>query len=335
MADPNLNSDTWIQQQFQERGLEQTAENRRMLQREYYETRPYAEADEQARKTRTTQQAQQPSGQPTTQSDATTQEGVKQEVSAIGGGVLDESVSPFKSTYQPPSRKVNYNSQNMALAATSTMGSIKSQRVAGGVVSYYDGDLLVNENGDIERPMYDANGGDLLSEYARIVNPVERNSLLMTMKDYGFYGDSKPSELAMSGRGLTSQDERAMQLFFNYSSGQGRTWRAMLPLMQGQAKLVGGGSGRTVSVVSTEDATRIFKEESLRLLGRMPTQQEIRAAVGAIQSQQRSRAGGGSMDAPSVTTAAQEQAMRVAPGERAAQSAGQAINQIFALLGGR
>lgn len=335
MADPNLNSDTWIEQEYQKRGLEPTPENRRMLQQEYYEKRPYAEADEQARKARTTQQAQQPTPEVAAQGGATTQEQVQGELSTIGGGVLDDSISPYKSTYRPPSRKINYNNDNLAIAATSTSGSIKSQRTPGGVISYYDGDLLVNENNNIERPAYDANGGDLLSEYARIVNPVERNSLLMTMKDYGFYGDKKPSELALSGRGLMSEDERAMQLFFNYSSGQGRTWRAMLPLMQGQAKLVGSGSGRTVSVVSTEDATRIFREESLRLLGRMPTQQEIRAAVGAIQSQQRSRGGGGTMDAPSVTTAAQEQAMRAAPGERAAQSAGQAINQIFALLGGR
>jgi len=320
----NMNSDTWIEEQFATRGLERTPENRRQLMQEYYEVRPYAKADEEARQKRKTAQPEQ-----------TSEEQVRSELGIADSAVLGQTTSPYTTAYVFPSRRVAYNSGNISRAEAAGH-QLRSVRTPQGIISYYDQDLLVNEDNDIARPQYDAGGADVLSEYASIINPVERSAFLTTLKDYLFYGDDKPSDLAMSGRGLESKDERAIQAFLNYSSGQGRTWRAMLPIIQGTAKIApSGGSGRRVSVVSTEDATRIFREESLRLLGRMPTQQEIRAAVSTIQSQQRSRGAGGSMDAPSVTTAAQEQAKQAAPGERAAQSAGQAINQIFALLGGR
>jgi hypothetical protein len=331
----NLNSETWIEEQYAARNLKRTPENRRMLQREYYETRPYSSVDQQARsKTKPASTVSAP--KPGTQTQATTSEGqTKQELAEINRQVLGASVGPFEGTsYVYPSRRVNYSDVNASQIAASGEGGLNSTRTPAGIVSYYNGPLLIDENNDVSRRQYDASGGDVLPEYASILNPVERSSFLTTLKDYGFYLDDKPSELAFSGRGLTNTDERAIQSFLNYSSSQGRTWRAMLPIVQGQQKIVSSG-GRRVSVVSTEDATRVFREESLRILGRMPTQQEIRAAVSTIQSQQRSRGGGGTMDAPAVTTAAQEAAKQAAPGERAAQSAGQAVGQIFALLGGR
>lgn len=327
----NRNSDTWIEEQLAAQSLEDTAENRRMLRMEYYDKDPYAKEEAAARAN--------PTNAATTNLDVVAQGGSSTPQSELAAAeelaAVSQSVSPFEGTaYVFPSRKVNYTADNIKQASYSKSGRVHSMRGASGTVSYYDGDLLVNANGDIERGQYDATGRDVLGEYSSITNPVERSEFFSTLKNYDFYDEGSPSALALSGRGLTGKDENAIQRFLNYASGQGRTWRAVMPLLQGQVKSNGGG-GRAVSVVSTEDATRAFREESLRLLGRMPTQQEIRAAVGAIQARERSRGAGGSMDAPSLGTAAQEQARKAAPGEAAAQSAGLAINQIFALLGGR
>ena len=316
-------TDTWIEDQITNRGLDDTPEIRRQLRSEYWAMDPY----ERQGTTRPVAQEQQVAvGQ--TSEDQKLKEAEQM-------AMVEQTTGPFSGTsYLFPSRKINPTKENVQFAAADRSGKMHTARTRDGLVAWFDGDQLVNENGDIERGQYDVTGKDVLSEYSSITNPVLRAEFFSTLKNYDFYGEGKPSALALSGRGLTSTDENAIQRFLNYSSGQGRTWRAVMPLLQGQVKSNGGG-GRAVSVVSTEDATRAFREESLRLLGRMPTQQEIRAAVGAIQARERSRGAGGSMDAPSLGTAAQEQARKAAPGEAAAQSAGQAINQIFALLGGR
>lgn len=329
----NRNSDTWINEQLAARSLEDNVQNRRTLRMEYYDLDPYAKEEAAARQT-TAQTAATPGQQPAEGGvTAQTQEQELQDIESMIGG---SSTGPFSGTaYVFPARKVNPTPENMRLAANDKSGRLHSTRTAGGLVAWFDGDQLINENGDIERGQYDVSGKDVMSEYMTLTDPVKRSEFFSTLRDYDFYGDQKPSALALSGRGLTSTDENAIQKFLNYSSGQGRTWRAVMPLLQGQVKSNTAGGGRAVSVVSTEDATRAFREESLRLLGRMPTKQEIRAAVGAIQARERSRGAGGAMDAPSLSTAAQEQARAAAPGEAAAQAAGQAMNQIFALLGGR
>jgi hypothetical protein len=334
------NPDNWIEEQIAAQGLEDTAEVRRQLRMDYYDLNPYDKKETVARTSPTNVGTEKDvfaqGGQTNADGDIAT---VKKELSQAESQLnISQNVGPYEGTaYVFPSRKINYTANNIKQAAYSKTGRIHNLSGVGGVsgtTSYYDGDLLVNAAGDIERGQYDVTGRDILGEYSSITNPVERSEFFSTLKNYDFYGDGKPSALALAGRGLTSTDENAIQKFLNYSSGQGKTWRTVMPLLQGQVKSNGGG-GRAVSVVSTEDATRVFREESLRLLGRMPTQQEIRAAVGAIQSRERSRGAGGSMDAPSLSTAAQEQARRTAPGEAAAQAAGQAMNQIFALLGGR
>lgn len=306
--------DPWYQQQLEQRGLEDNRENRRILGEEWKKIR--------ANKAKT----------PESTGGTTPVEPV------LGGGMISGTTmdsSPFFGTsYAYPSRKANLTQQNIDVAETT--GGFKVIETPSGRSMVYSGEYLVNENGDLARPAYDRSGGDLLSEYASITDPTELKGLLTTLKEYGFYGESgTPSALALSGIGMEDKDERALQGFLNYSSGKGRVWRAALPILQGQAKLYTSGTGRAVSVVSTEDATRSFKEESLRILGRMPTQQEIRAAVSNIQATERSRGAGGTMDAPSLTTATQEQARKAAPVEAAAQAAGTAVNQIFALLGGR
>lgn len=328
--------DTWVESELSNRNLQDIPENRRALRTEYLKTNRPASTGT------TTNTGNTNVATPSTamvtdvsaQGAQKTQDQWEQDIANVASKA-DESKGPLSgTTYIFPSRVVLATSQNVSAAAKDTVDSAKFVETPGGVRIVYSGNQLVNKDGVIERGQYQANGADVYSEYASITDPTELTSLLTTLKDYQFYGESKPSALALSGRGLTGTDEAAIQRFLNYSSSQGRTWRAMLPLVQGTAKLVTGGSGRTISVVSTEDATEEFKQQSLAALGRMPTKAEITRAVQAIQSQERARGAGGTMDAPSLRTAAAEQARAAAPGEATAQTVGSAMNRLFALLGG-
>lgn len=329
------NSDTWIQEQLGARKLKDTPETRRQLRAEYYETDPYGYTNKTPNKTVTSQRTD----TATTQGTAVVEDPELAAVLAAGGA--GGGTSQFANTaYTFPARVINYTEDNIKAAQSDALtvggkGTITSVPGARGRIIVYSGDQLVDEKGNVARGQYDENGKDVAGEYFEAArNPMELQNLLYTMRDYGFYGDNKPSAFALSGKGVMSEDAAAMQRFFNYSSSQGRTWRAMLPIVQGQAKLVSGG-GRTVSVVSTEDATKEFKRQSLAILGRMPTAAEIAQAVKAIQQSERTRAMSGTMDPTSLSTAAELAAQKAAPSEATAQSVGNAMNRIFSLFGGR
>lgn len=335
------NSDTWIKEQITARGIEDTPQTRRELRAEYYQTDPYG---------------MKTGGKPVTTTSATASTVTQNETgtnltSSTGDadlatliqeaqGSSGATTGPFAGTsYSFPARVINNTPDNLKAAQNDALlsGANTISTVPGraGRIVVYSGDQLVNEDGNVVRGQYDRSGKDLLAEYRTITNQAQLIELFTTLKDYNFYGDGgKPSAFALSGRGLENKDEVAFQRFLDYSSSLGRTWRAVLPIVQGGAKLVSGG-GRTVSVVSTEDATKLFRQKSLQLLGRMPTANEIDAAVKQIQATERSRGAGGSMDAPSLETAAELAAQKAAPEEAAAQSVGNAMNRIFALLGGR
>jgi hypothetical protein len=161
--------------------------------------------------------------------------------------------------------------------------------------------------------------------------------MISTMTKLGLFFGSKPSSAMIAGNGLDSSDKIAVQGLLNFSVRNGRTWRAINGLVQtGQIAVSGAtGLGKAYSVVSTEDAVKSVQEEFLRVLKRMPTAAEARQAALNIQSAERSRAQGGSMDPTSLGVAARAQAEKAAPGEFAANAAGSAVNRIFSLLGGR
>lgn len=203
-------------------------------------------------------------------------------------------------------------------------------------ITYY-GESLVDENGRIARDPYAADGSDIRVEFMSMTNPEDRALLLRTAQQMGFYGNGKPSEPALAGRGFFNTDANAIQALFDFAVGQGRTWKHVALLFQQGVygpPVATSSSGRSYSVVSREDATAAFKEASLRILGRMPNAKEIQLAVRQIQQNERARAMSGSQDPASLGEAALEQARQVDQPEMAAQAAGNAASRIMQLLGG-
>ena len=217
--------------------------------------------------------------------------------------------------------------------------TVKILRGPGGSQVFYEGEGLVDENNSIAKDTkYDITIDLIRDEFFRVSNPADRNALFSTMQKLGFYEGDKPSPQALQGLGLTSKDERAMEAFLVLGNRKGRTLKALVNLVAtGQIATAGGtgGSGRTISVVSTEDAAKQTGTSFFELLGRAPTPAELKSAVAFIQGKDRSRQLSNTEDPTSLPVAAEEEAKKASPGEFGAYSAGKAINQIFSLLGGQ
>ena len=208
-------------------------------------------------------------------------------------------------------------------------------------VVYYEGPQLVDVDrlgNKFIRPGsgYAADGSDINTEYFSITNKDERAMLLSTAQKLGFYGDRKPSPSAVAGTGLQSYDGTAIQMLFNYSVGQGVTWRNLaMQVASGRIPPVtGGGSGRIVRVTSTADVKTSIYDAFFTALGRPPTPEQIKVAVAAVQAEERKAGMGDSFDATSLRVASREQAMKAAPAEAGAVSGGSALDRIFRLIGG-
>jgi hypothetical protein len=208
-------------------------------------------------------------------------------------------------------------------------------------VVYYEGPQLVDVDrlgNKFIRPGsgYAADGSDVNTEYFSITNKEDRAMLLSTAQKLGFYGDRKPSPSAVAGTGLQSYDGNAIQMLFDYSVGQGVTWRNLATqVASGRIPPVtGGGSGKVVRVTSTENVKTSVYDAFFRALQRPPTPEDIKLAVSVIQSNERKAGMGDTMDATSLGVAARNQARQASPGEAAAVSAGTAIDRIFRLIGG-
>ena len=201
----------------------------------------------------------------------------------------------------------------------------------------YNGPQLIDENGRLSGGTYSADGTDISAEFFGVKTAAERQTMISTAQKLGFFYGQKPSGAMLSGTGMDNGDRRAIQDLLDYSVRQGRTWRAVATMLSsGQiAPATSGGSGGGYSVVSTEDAMDSVREEFFRVLKRAPTPAEARQAAINIQQAERSRASGGSMDPTSLGVAARAQAEKAAPGEFAANSAGNALTRIFALIGGQ
>lgn len=208
-------------------------------------------------------------------------------------------------------------------------------------VIYYEGPQLV----DVDRlgnkfikpgSGYAADGSDVNTEYFSITEKEDRAMLLSTAQKLGFYGDRKPSPSAAAGTGLQSYDGNAIQMLFDYSVGQGVTWRNLaMQVASGRIPPVtGGGSGRTVRVTSTADVKSALYDSFFRVLGRPPTPEQIKVAVAAVQAEERKAGMGDSFDATSLRVATRQQAAQASPGEAGAVSGGSALDRIFRLIGG-
>ena len=217
--------------------------------------------------------------------------------------------------------------------------TVKILRGPGGSQVFYEGEGLVDENNSIAKAnKYDTDTTSIFNEFFRVKNPADRNALFLTMQKLGYYEGDKPSPQALQGLGLTYKDQRAMEAFLLLGNNKGRTLKALVNLVAtGQIATAGGtgGSGRTISVVSTEDAAKQTGTSFFELLGRAPTPAELKSAVAFIQGKDRSRQLSNTEDPTSLPVAAEEEAKKASPGEFGAYSAGKAINQIFSLLGGQ
>jgi hypothetical protein len=218
--------------------------------------------------------------------------------------------------------------------------TLKAQRGPGGTRWVYVGEDLVDEN-NVLQPKYTGNSEDIYREYFKIKNDADRSQLFQTIERLGYYQDTaqgKPSAQALQGDGLTSADERAMRDFMvQLANNKGRTMKALVDLYAtGAMKFPTGlaGGGRTVSVVSREDAAKQTGNAFFELLGRAATPAEIKIAVQAIQDMDRERQLSNVENPMTLGVAAEQQAMKASPEEFGAYSAGKAINQVFSLLGG-
>ena len=243
--------------------------------------------------------------------------------------------------YPIPPRYVPATAENLALAAkdgeldTAFANQVTLRRIGGNpnLPSVYIGPRLLDEKGKLQN-WYGSNGESIDTEFFT-ASASERATLISTAQKLGFFYGQKPSGAMLAGNGLDSSDRRAVQDLLDFSVRNGRTWRLVGGMVSsGQIATSGVGTGKLYSVVSTEDAADAVKEEFLRVLKRMPTVAEVKQAALNIQNEERKRAQGGSMDPTSLSVAARSQAQKAAPGEYAANSAGSAINQLFALFGG-
>ena len=227
----------------------------------------------------------------------------------------------------------------VGLAAT-LPSTLKAQRGPGGTRWVYVGEDLVDEN-NVLQPKYTGSSEDIYREFFRLNNDADRSQLFQTMERLGYYQNTaqgKPSPMALQGDGLTNTDEAAMRDFMlQLANNKGRTMKALVNLYAtGAMKFPTGlaGGGRTVSVVSREDAAKQTGNAFFELLGRAATPAEVKIAVQAIQDMDRKRQLSNVENPTTLGVAAEQQAMQASPGEFGAYSAGKAINQIFSLLGG-
>lgn len=148
----------------------------------------------------------------------------------------------------------------------------------------------------------------------------------------GFYINSEPSPLILSGRGYNTTDMNAFGNFMRFGNKTGLVTRAMLQQMVNWSQ-VAGGSGTTVKVTAPEDIKYYVEQAWLSRLGRKPSKADIDQAVDAIQSRERQASAQGK-SAPSTTLLAQEKAKSSNKSESAAYQLGNAIKLAFQALGG-
>jgi hypothetical protein len=224
--------------------------------------------------------------------------------------------------------------------AATLPSTLKAQRGPGGTRWVYVGEDLVDEN-NVLKSKYTGTSEDIYREFFRLKNDADRSQLFQTMERLGYYqgtAQGKPSPQALQGIGLTNTDESAMRDFMlQLANNKGRTMKALVDLYAtGAMKFPAGlaGGGRTVSVVSREDAAKQTGNAFFELLGRAATPAEVKIAVQAIQDMDRKRQLSNVENPTTLGVAAEQQAMKASPGEFGAYSAGKAINQVFSLLGG-
>lgn len=326
-----ISSDEYIQEKLTEQGYEQKptdpdqlAEYKKLqdkYRKEYYKS-GYSSPQSEFQKTAVQQQV--------TDAEIAGELSAEQKQIQEIGAQKETAFSGAK--YNAPARVISISAKNIEAAKLDSItdpfsgNTIQVYRAADGVKYLYKGKQLVDEKNNISRSGYAADGSDIYAEFFG-ATAEERATMLSVAQRLGYYEGTKPSGSAISGTGLDSQDRSAVQALFNFSTAQGRTWRAIAGLVDGGSIAVGnfgsGGGGQGPSY-TYDDAAADFKQAAFATLGRAPTKDEIQSAVQAMRA---------SKTDPSVTGA--KQAAMASPGEASAFKAGSALSRIFQLMGGR
>ena len=200
----------------------------------------------------------------------------------------------------------------------------------------YSGSNLVDENRNVSpRGVYDTSlsGTDAANVYYEIINKDKTGAsiteFLETLRDYQYYGDGKPSELAKSNGGVEAKDLNAIAAFLDRSNNNMVTWKAELINMKKGPKIGSSGSGSAPSYSSKEDMASYLRSAAFSNLGRALTQQEMDTAIKNIRAGQVAASGAGGAMAPTLASSSEAAVQTVAPGEAAAYGLGAALDILF------
>ena len=196
---------------------------------------------------------------------------------------------------------------------------------------YYSGPKLVDKNGVVRRDAYGGSSEKLNTEayqfLSSISNPAERRAFLNDLADRGLYGNGKPSKSMFD-----TADREAVGYYLLAMDRYGTTADAGLGLFRQEYPGGQAGGGPRIKVTAKEDVEKVLRDESLRLLGRSMTTDEVRQAVQFVQGQQVQRASAG-MDIPSLGTQAEMAVQQGRGTEVAVQGAARMAEILEGLIG--
>jgi hypothetical protein len=215
-------------------------------------------------------------------------------------------------------------------------GVMQSQRRGSMAGSYnYSGMNLVDENNRIvNQTITDNSGGaaaNLLFQQMKADNKLPQ--FLQALKSSNHYQSKSPSNLAVSGKGMTDTDYAAIDSFINSANLARYTPKGYLKQMEispsSFSVVSSGGSGSSAAYPNRMDTVRTLRDESFRVLGRPMTPQEIKAAVGFVNHAYISAGAAGGEQAPSLQSAAEVAVSKTAGEEAAVYGLGTALDRIF------
>ncbi|ANH49352.1 hypothetical protein uvFWCGRAMDCOMC429_029 [Freshwater phage uvFW-CGR-AMD-COM-C429] len=245
----------------------------------------------------------------------------------------DASNMPQVDKTKYKTRAVNLTPANLAA------GAIKygvNMALPGSGVGRYSGSNLTDESGNVaSRGIYDTSpsGSDAANVYYEIINKDKTGAaiteFLETLRNYQYYGDSKPSELAKSKGGVEAKDLNAIAAFLDRSNNSMLTWKAELINMKKGPAVGSSGSGTAPSYSSREDMASYLRSAAFKNLGRALTQQEMDTAIKNIRAGQVAASGAGGVTAATLTNSSEAAVQTAAPGEAAAYGLGAALDILF------
>lgn len=197
--------------------------------------------------------------------------------------------------------------------APSVSTSARIRETAGPASFGYVGQNLVNSQGVMARPQYDASG-EAYSELARL-NTTDRIGFLSTLATRGLYGKSgKPS-----ATGFDSGDLSAMSEFLRFANSQGVTVDVAYNQFLAQIKPV-QGVGKVVRPDAKQDLDSAVDTVFRQFMARDATPEE-KAAFRQMAFKQKSAEAYGGAKAPKIGVAAEAYASQQFGPEAQATSA--------------